>query len=130
TDGVPPRCTFFPYTTLFRSDDRPVVPAYPPPRPHEGVGGRRSERMLALVKLTNRHVGSPGAPDRSGEVGDGHADRVAPLGPGAVVLSHFVAEDLREHKTRVAAPLADPAVDDDGPAAVDADGGVELPQML
>src|SRR5690606_2480311 len=82
------------------------------------------------VKLTNRHVGSPGAPDRSGEVGDGHADRVAPLGPRAVVLSHFVAEDLREHKPRVAAPLADPAVNDDGPAAVDADGGVELPQLL
>src|SRR5690606_40317807 len=97
TDGVPPRCTFFPYTTLFRSDDRPVVPAYPPPRPHEGVGGRRSERMLALVKLTNRHVGSPGAPDRSGEVGDGHADRVAPLGPGARSEEHTSELQSREN---------------------------------
>src|SRR5690606_8734390 len=33
-------------------------------------------------------------------------------------------------KPRVAAPLADPAVNDDGPAAVDADGGVEPPQLL
>ena len=45
---------------------------------------------------------------------DRHADRVAPLGPAAVVVAHArVAEQVGEHEPGVAAALADAAVGDD-----------------
>src|SRR6266536_1150914 len=37
----PPRSTLFPYTTLFRSDDRPARCRWPPPPPRWRSGGRR-----------------------------------------------------------------------------------------
>src|SRR3712207_7357852 len=48
----PPRSTLFPYTTLFRSDDRVVEVL----AAEERVAGRRADAEHALVELEDRDV--------------------------------------------------------------------------
>src|SRR6266550_1717825 len=63
---------------------------------------------------------------------DRRPDEVAPLGPRAVVVLHFVdAEQVLEREPRVARPFADPAVGDDLARAVnDLRALVQLPQLV
>src|SRR5690606_6504108 len=61
-------------------------------------------------------------PDRPARIADRHAHRVAVFGPRAVVVAHVVAQELLQREPGVAGALADAAVGDDGPAAVDAHG--------
>src|SRR3954467_3363442 len=76
----------------------------------------------------------PAHPRRPGVLGaffDGHVDEIAPLGPGAVVVSHpFEAEQLAEDEPRMGAALTDPAVGGHFLVGRDPLAAVELAELL
>src|SRR6478752_5476878 len=70
------------------------------------------------------------APDRARRVIDRQADDIAVLSPGTVIIGDLVAKQARQDEPAMARSLADPAGRDDRLRAVDADLGIELPQLL
>src|SRR2546426_5013596 len=98
----PPRSTLFPYTTLFRSGERPRASS----------------------------PSSWSAPTRSSPLHrNGH--QAPPLRPGAVVvLDAIMAEQLVQHEPGVRRALADAAVGDDVIAVQHALVRVQLVQLL
>src|SRR5688572_24081560 len=82
---------------------------------------------LGLLCDVSASLATPNGPR---QVHDGQADRVAILGPRAVVVADIISENLREHEPGVARSLADAAIDDDRLRSVDASRRVEPLQLI
>src|ERR1022692_4120089 len=62
---------------------------------------------------------------------DRRANQVAPLGPRPIVVADvLIAEQIFQHKPRVRAALADPAIGDDFLLACNALAAVKLPERV
>src|SRR5690606_2030220 len=105
-------------------------PAGPPPTTMQAVSWTAAPGGVSLASAGGIRGGrSRGGPARARL--DVHPHEVPPLGPRAVVvLDVGVAEEVLEDEPRVAAPLADAAVGDDGPLAGDALGAVERAELV
>src|SRR5690606_21737662 len=109
--------------TAAETPPRKTVPFMPFP-PHPRMRGGQARGPARVVSGSD---GLLAGPDRAGDVDHRDADRVAVFGPRAVIVAGVVAEDALEGEPGVAGALADAAIGDDRPGAVNADLGIDRP---